>query len=103
MNYKKDQNDETVITRLNEETLKGITDNAQGIYIDGKLTSNVVDKIKEVLNQMDKTEFESTQFADFKDQFQWFIGFAIFFLLLDILFLERKTAWVKKLNLFNEN
>ena len=103
LNYKKNQKGETVITRLNEETLKGITDKAEGIYIDGKLTSNVVDKIKEVLNQMDKTEFESTQFADFKDQFQWFIGFAIFFLLLDILFLERKTAWVKKLNLFNEN
>ena len=52
---------------------------------------------------MDKTEFEAKQYADFKDQFQWFLGFAIFFLLLDIFLLERKTEWLKKLNLFNEN
>jgi Ca-activated chloride channel family protein len=52
---------------------------------------------------MDKTEFEAKQFADFKDQFQWFLGLGIFFLLLDIFLLERKTAWLKKLNLFNED
>jgi Ca-activated chloride channel family protein len=31
------------------------------------------------------------------------LGLGIFFLLLDIFLLERKTAWLKKLNLFNEN
>jgi Ca-activated chloride channel family protein len=63
----------------------------------------VVEQIREILNKMDKTEFEAKQFADFKDQFQWFLGFGVFFLFLDIFLLERKTAWLKKLNLFNEN
>ena len=103
LNYKKDNQGETVITRLNEETLKNIADAANGAYINGKNTSNVVDNIREILNGMDKTEFEAKQFADFKDQFQWFLGFGFFFLLLDIFLLERKTAWLKKLNLFNEN
>ena len=103
LNYKKDSQGETVITRLNEETLQSIADEANGAYINGKSTSNVVDTIREILNTMDKTEFEAKQFADFKDQFQWFLGFGIFFLLLDIFLLERKTAWLKKLNLFNEN
>ncbi len=103
LNYKKDKQGETVITRLNEETLKAIADEANGAYINGKHTSDVVENIREILNGMDKTEFEAKQFADFKDQFQWFLGFGIFFLLLDIVLLERKTAWLKKLNLFNEN
>uniref|UniRef100_UPI0030FB2810 vWA domain-containing protein n=1 Tax=uncultured Wocania sp. TaxID=2834404 RepID=UPI0030FB2810 len=103
LNYKKDNQGETVITRLNEETLKGIAEEANGAYINGKSTSNVVENIREVLNKMDKTEFEAKQFAEYKDQFQWFLGFGIFFLLLDIFLLERKTAWLKKLNLFNEN
>ncbi len=101
--YKKDSQGETVITRLNEETLKGIAEEGDGAYINGKNTYNVVESIREILNGMDKTEFEAKQFADFKDQFQWFLGFGIFFLLLDIFLLERKTAWLKKLNLFNEN
>jgi Ca-activated chloride channel family protein len=103
VSYKKDNQGETVITKLNEDTLKGIAQEANGAYINGKITNDVVENIREILNQMDKTEFEAKQFADFKDQFQWFLGFGIFFLFLDIFLLERKTAWLKKLNLFNEN
>ncbi|MCL5127049.1 VWA domain-containing protein [Algibacter sp. L4_22] len=103
LNYKKDNQGETVITRLNEDTLKKIADEADGVYINGKNTNDVVEKIREILNGMDKTEFEAKQFADFKDQFQWFLGLGVFFLLIDIFLLERKTGWLKKLNLFNEN
>ena len=103
LNYKKDSHGETVITKLNEETLREIASEANGVYINGRNTNEVVDNIREILNAMDKTEFEAKQFADFKDQFQWFLGFGIFFLLLDVFLLERKTAWLKKLNLFNEN
>lgn len=101
--YKKDKNGETVITKLNEETLKQIAETADGSYINGASTKTVVDTIKNELNKLDRSEIESKQFADFEDQFQWFLGFGLFFVLLDLVFLERKTAWLKKLNLFNEN
>jgi len=100
---KKDQNGETVITKLNEDTLRQIAVEANGQYINGSNTEEVVSTLKDILNKMDKKEFEAKQIADFKDQFQWFLGFGIFFLLLDIFLLERKTEWLKKLNLFNEN
>lgn len=103
LNYKKDNQGETVITRLNEETLKNIADAANGAYINGRSTNSVVESIRDILNKMDKKEFEAKQFADFKDQFQWFLGLALFFLFIDVFLLERKTAWLKKLNLFNEN
>tara|TARA_R110002051_G_scaffold160201_1_gene231755 strand:- start:156956 stop:157993 length:1038 start_codon:yes stop_codon:yes gene_type:complete len=103
LNYKKDKNGDTVITRLNETTLREIAEEANGIYINGSNTAVVVEAIKDVLNSMDKKEFESKQIADFKDQFQWFLGLGIILLFIDIFFLERKTAWLKKLNLFNED
>lgn len=103
LNYKKDNQGETVITRLNEDTLKSISEAGNGVYINGENTTEVVENIREILNNMDKKEFEAKEFAEFKDQFQWFLGLGIFFLLLDIFLLERKTAWLKRLNLFNEN
>lgn len=103
LNYKKDKNGDTVITRLNETTLREIAEEANGIYINGSNTAEVVEAIKDVLNSMDKKEFESKQIADFKDQFQWFLGLGILLLFIDVFFLERKTAWLKKLNLFNED
>ena len=101
--YKRDQNNEQVITRLNTETLEEIAEVGNGEYIDGTNTKEVVETVTAILNGMDKKEFESKQFTDFKDQFQWFLAGGLFLLLLDILFLERKTNWLKKLNLFNED
>jgi len=103
LNYKKNKRGETVITKLNEKTLMKIANEGNGIYVNGKQTNAVVKEILEILNKMDKTEFEAKQYADFKDRFQWFLGFGILLLFIDLFLLERKTAWLKKLNLFNEN
>ncbi len=100
---KKDAQGEVVITKLNQEVLLDIADKGNGKYIDGTNTEEAVSYIKEQLNQMDKTEFEAKQYSEFKDQFQWFLAAALFFLFLDILVLDRKTKWLRKLNLFNEN
>jgi len=101
--YKKDTSGETVITRLHAKTLQEIAQEANGQYIDGRITKNVIEKVTTILQGMDKKEFEAKQFADFEDQFQWFLGMGLFLLVIDVLLLERKTSWVSKLNLFNEN
>ncbi len=99
---KKDSQGEVVITKLNEAVLEDIADDGNGEYIDGTNTEEAVEFIKEQLNQMDKKEFEAKQFAEYKDQFQWFLGAGLVFLFLDIFILDRKTKWLRKLNLFNE-
>lgn len=100
--YKKDQTGEVVITRLDESTLQEIAEAANGEYIQGNVTAEVTEKVQDILQNLDKTEFEARQFANYQSHFQWFVGFALLLFLADIFLLERKTAWVKKLNLFNE-
>ena len=99
---KKDAQGEVVITKLNETILQDIADDGNGEYIDGSNTEEAVEYIKDQLNQMDKTEFEAKQFAEYKDQFQWFLAGGLLLLFLDIFVLDRKTRWLRKLNLFNE-
>lgn len=100
--YKKDQQGETVITRLDPKTLKEIAAEANGEYIDGNVTAKVTETVQDLLQNIEKTEFEAKQFADYKSHFQWFLGLCFLLLFLDVFLLERSTAWVKKLNLFNE-
>ena len=100
--YKKDENGDVVVTKLNTQLLNTIANSSSGIYIKGVNTELVVEEISKRLKEMDKKEFESKQFVAYKDQFQWFISFAILFLSLELLVFEKKTYWVKKLNLFNE-
>ena len=101
--YKKDRQGETVITKLNPETLKEIANSTNGSYIEGNVTSEVVENVNEELQNIEKTEFEAKQFADYKSHFQWFLGLGLALLFLDIFVLERSTAWIRKLNLFNEH
>lgn len=102
LRYLKDNQGETVITKLNPSTLQEIAASANGEYINGAVTSEVTNQVGEILQNVEKTKFESKQYAGYKDQFQWFLGFGIGFLLLELFLLERKTAWLKKLDLFNE-
>mgnify|MGYP003320609465 FL=1 len=101
--YKKDDKGEVVITKLNENILKDMATQTGGIYFKGDNTSLVVNSIVNVFKEMDKQEFESKQFVSFKDQFQWFLFVGLFLIILDVLVFERKTYWLDKLNLFNEN
>ena len=101
--YKRDQNNQQVITRLDAEKLIEIATKGNGKYIDGSNTNEAVEQVTTILNGMNQKEFETKQFTDFKDRFQWFLGLAILLLVIELLLLERKTAWIKKLNLFNED
>ncbi|ATA67781.1 vWA domain-containing protein [Capnocytophaga cynodegmi] len=101
--YKRDRNGEVVITQLNRELLEQIAQNAGGKYINGDNTKEAVEEIVKILDGTEKSEFETQKFVDYKDQFQWFLAGALFLLILDFFIFERKTLWVKKLNLFNES
>jgi len=102
VSFKRDQNNAVVVTKLNQEALKAIAKNTKGGFVNGNSTKEVLEYVKNALDNIEKTEFETQQFSDFNSQFQWFLGIALFLLCFDFLLLERKTKWLKKLNLFNE-
>ena len=100
--FKRDNNNEVVITKLNQESLKEIAKATKGGYVSGNSNKEVLAYVKKALDNIQTTEFEATQMADFESQFQWFLGIAFALLFMDIFFLDRRTNWITKLNLFNE-
>jgi len=102
VSYKKDENGEVVISKSDTQQMSAIADATNGLFLDGSNTEEVVSAIIEELKKMDKQEFEAKQFVKFKDQFQWFLGIGLLFLVLDLFLFFRKTQWVKKLNLFQD-
>ena len=92
-----------LLRNLIKKVLTDIAEITQGTFIVGQNTSFVINEIDKILLETEKTEFESTQFSDYEDQFQLFIFIALIFLFLEIFLFESKTSWIKKLNLFNDN
>ena len=102
MSYKKDFNNEVVITKLNKNYLQNISQKTGGKYINGAITEYVIEEVVDILENTEKKEFDTQKFSEFEDQFQWFILIGFLFVFIDIFMRDGKTIWLKNLNLFNE-
>lgn len=100
--FKRDGNGDVVVTKLYPDALAMLAKETNGGYVYGGSTREVSDYVKNALENIEKTEFESKEIALYESQFQWFLAAAFVLLFLDMFLLDKKTAWIRKLNLFNE-
>jgi Ca-activated chloride channel family protein len=91
--YKEDKDGNKVITKLNENLLRELSSKTDGQYFSGTDTRKSVEGLTEQFARMERSEFESSLFTDYEDQFYWFCGLALLLLFADSLILERKTKW----------
>ncbi len=98
--FKKDNQNQTVITKLNETMLQQIASAGNGIYVRANNTKAGLDKIFDKINEMEETEFEAQIYSDYEDRFQYLIGAAVLLLILETIIVERKSKWAGKINLF---
>jgi Ca-activated chloride channel family protein len=89
--YKKDQNGNTVISKLNETELQQLAAATKGIYVKLADIGTAVDAIKKQLGTIEQTSMDDSAFKDFKSYFPWFLGWALFLLVLEFFFPERNT------------
>lgn len=89
---KKDREGRTVITRLDEETLRKIALAGEGKYVrlDTRSTGDELATIYKGIAGMDKKTFDEEYQINYEDRFYWFVGFAALFLVLETLIPERK-------------
>lgn len=100
--YKKDKQGNTVITKLDSKILQDIAAATNGAYVQASSSDIGLDAILNKIAEMDKKQMESKMFTDYEDQFQWFLGAALLFLVLESLLSERVSKLWKKLNLFKD-
>lgn len=89
--YKKDQSGNTVITKLNETELKQLADATKGVYVRLTDINAAVDAMKKQLGTIEQTSMDDSAFKDFKSYFPWFLGWALFLLVLEFFFPERNN------------
>jgi len=97
--YKKDRQGNTVISKLNDKMLQQIASAGNGVFVMANNQRDGLSKVLNEINKLDKTEFETRMFTDYEDRFQYFLAFALFFLLLEYVLFERKNKWIKKMRL----
>jgi Ca-activated chloride channel homolog len=100
--FRKDKNGNTIMTKLNQQTLQEISAAGNGIFVRATNSDAGLNYVLDAIDKMEKKEFESKIYSDYEDQFQIFIAIALLLLLVETFLTERKSKLYKKLNLFND-
>lgn len=100
--FRKDRNQNTVVTRLNESLLQQVAAAGNGAYVRANNTRSGLETIFTEINKIAKSEIEARIFTDYEHQFQLFLALSLLFLLVETLVAMRKTNWEVKINLFEK-
>ena len=98
--FLKDNEGNVIVTKLDRAMLQQIASAGNGKFI--RSTGNDPD-LPAILDQiagMEKRQYASKLFTDYVDWFQWFLGAALIFLIVEFIIAERKNKYIASLNLF---
>jgi len=80
--YKRDKEGKTIISKLNSELLKDIAQEGNGRYYEIQRGSEGIDAFLGQIDEMEKGEFSSQEYADFKNQYQLVAGVGLLFFMM---------------------
>ena len=98
----KDEKDEMVVSRLNEELLQQITAATGGGYIRATNAAFGLDEIVNEIEKIEQGELTTLSFEEYNEQFQWILAVVAVLLLLESLLLSRRNPRLKRFNIFRE-
>ena len=100
--FRKDNEGNVVITKLNEQMGQEIAKAGEGIYVTADNTNSALRALTSQIKKMKKSDIESKVYSEYDEQFQGLAWIVLLLLLVDIFILDRKNEWMKKFNFFTK-
>jgi Ca-activated chloride channel family protein len=94
--YRKDQEGNTIVSKLNEKDLQMIAATTGGEYHHFENADQVANAIVTSLSQMEKKQIGTGEQKSYTSYFQWFLLGALLLLLIEWIIPERKMKWISK-------
>lgn len=94
--YKKDQNGNIIISKLDFETLKSIAKMGNGKYYRSTNNEDELEKVFNDLAKIEKSEYGVAKITDYEDRFYYLLFPAIVILLIEIFISSKKSNFLSK-------
>lgn len=98
----RDEQDEMVVSKLNEEMLAQIADLTGGAYVRATKQDIGLDEIVRSINEMEQSELSTVRFEEFNEQYQYLLIAALVLLVAEFFLLARRNPLLAHLNIFRE-
>lgn len=89
----KDRDGNTVMTRLDEDILQKVAMAGKGIYARATTANMRLNDVYDQINKLVKTEYDAKIYTDFAEMFQWPLGVAFAFLLIELLISNKRNRF----------
>ena len=90
----------TVISKLSEDMCKEIATAGHGVYIRATNANSGLGIVMDQIGKMQQKTYDTKQFKDFEDRFQFFIAIALLLLAAEFFISNRKSLRLSRLKLF---
>lgn len=94
--YRTDSDGQVIISKLDETTMRNLSEKSAGIYIHARQNQETLDQLHAFLNRLEKNPGEESLSQNKKHIFQWFLGLAFLLIFIDTLTSEHKLFNNKK-------
>lgn len=98
--YKKDDEGNIVVTKLNSNMCKEIAQAGQGAYIHVDNSNSAQESLENELSKLAKAQLNITSYSEYDEQFWVFGLLALLFLLIEVVIMEKKNPLFKNIKLF---
>ena len=99
--FKKDRDGNTVVSALDENMLKRLVNESNGLFIRASQGDVGIDKLLKEMNKVEKEELDTFKYAEYEHSFQYFFLTALILLVLEFLISNKRQLWSKDLSLFD--
>ena len=100
--YRRDQDGNVIVTRLNEQMCQEVAQKGKGIYVRVDNTNNAQKTISKEIDKLAKADVETKVYTDFNEQFQAVAWIILILLLGEMLILESKNPLFRNIHLFSK-
>ena len=97
LGFKKNQEGNTVVTKLNEEMLSELASVTGGIFIRASNAESGMAYIFDEVERMEKVEIGTKIYTDYEDRFQFLLLPALILLIIELIIPNTKSIWWEKL------
>lgn len=98
----RDEKDEIVVSKLDEQKLQEIAAQAGGLYVRASENQLGMQEILKRIDQMQKEEYKSLVFQEYNDQFYYILALSVLILIIEFLMIERKNKLLSKITIFKK-
>ncbi len=98
--HMRDGDGRVIIARYDEDTMREIARVTGGVFRHGSGPDLGLNQIMEEIREMEKEAYDTSVFADYESRFHYVLVLALILLILDVVILDRKNKYLKRLRLF---